>query len=76
MVPVFNPWFNDAFETAESYSEQYQTSAQYGLSIHYLKRLYTIREQTQPLRITRNFGHDNDVFSNFASVLRNLVEEL
>ncbi len=75
-VDVTDPWFEEAFRTAESYKTMYHTSSHYDLALNYLKRLYTIREQTQPLRITRNNLHDNDTSGNFAIVLRELIEEL
>ena len=75
-IAIEHHWFEEAFQTAESYETEYHTSPEYGLALQYLKRLYIIREQTTPLRTTRNYSPDNDAFGSFATVLRGLIEEL
>ncbi|MFZ1250605.1 MAG: hypothetical protein WAR37_04135 [Candidatus Microsaccharimonas sp.] len=73
---ISNPSFFQAFEIAESYIAQYQTSLGYPLALAYMKRLFIVREQLSPLRTSRNNPVDTEVRDDFKLVIRRLIEEL
>lgn len=73
LTPVKDPALGEAFEIAESYERELQTSPSYPVALHLLKRLYTVREHLPEKTFTRNnptSGHE------FAISLRRLVEDL
>lgn len=72
-TPVENPALHEAFEIAESYERDMQTSLSYPVALHLMKRLYVVREHLPKkvfVRNNYNSGHE------FTTILRRLVEDL
>lgn len=74
-IRITDPWFHDAFATAESYLTTYHTSEHYGDALTQVKRLYTIHQEIRAPRITRH-SHKDPALTSFMVVLRELIEEL
>jgi hypothetical protein len=72
-TPLENGFFIEAFAMAESYEQGMQASPEYSAALHYIKRLFIVREHLPKQPFIRDH-HTNS--HEFTIIMRRLIEDL